>query len=79
MQFGWINWINLAAVVCLVFINMIAWRKGVAENFSSKYLVVNILEQIGRYGCMLFMFLPIFVKGWKFGFSSVAEMFIWIC
>ena len=79
MSFGWINWINMATVVCLILINIIAARKGMADSFDSKYLTVNILEQIGRYGCMALMILPIFTKGWKFGFNSATEMIIWIC
>lgn len=79
MSFHWINWVNLAAVVYLISINIIVSRKGLSGSFNSKYLLVNILEQMGRYGCMALMFLPVFTKGWKFGFSSVAEMLIWMC
>ena len=79
MTFGWINWVNAAAVVYLILINMIAAKKGLSENFNSKYLFINFLEQVGRYGCMAFMILPVFTKGWKFGFASVAEMLIWLC
>ena len=79
MSFSWINWINMAAVVWLVLINIIVARKGLSDSFNSKHLIVNILEQIGRYSCMVLMILPIFTRGWKFGFGSVAEMLIWIC
>ena len=79
MSFSWINWINMAAVVWLILINMIVARKGLSDSFNSKYLIVNIFEQIGRYACMALMILPIFTKGWKFGFDSVTEMLIWIC
>ncbi|MCM1026148.1 MAG: hypothetical protein NC432_06910 [Roseburia sp.] len=50
-----------------------------AEDFRSKHTVINLFEQIGRYGCMIFMIFPVFVKGWEFGFRSVAEMLIWVC
>ncbi|MCH5250519.1 MAG: hypothetical protein J1E98_11320 [Lachnospiraceae bacterium] len=79
MSFGWINWINLVAIVCLILINIIVARKELADRFDSKYLTINILEQIGRYACMALMILPIFTKEWKFGFNSVTEMLIWIC
>ena len=79
MRFGWINWINAAAVAFLVLINMFAAKKGQSGSFSSKYLTVNILEQIGRYGCMVLMILPVFVRNWKFGFGSVMEMLLWVC
>ncbi len=79
MHFGWINLINLSAAACLVIINIVASRKGVSDSFSSRYPLVNILEQAGRYGCMALMVLPIFTKDLKFGFSSAPEMCIWIC
>ena len=78
MSFGWINWINTAAVVCLILINVIVAQKGLSDSFSSKHMTVNILEQIGRYGCMALMILPIGVRNWKFGFGSVTEMLLWI-
>lgn len=79
MNFNWINLGNLASVVCLIVINIVAVRKGVSENFCSKYTVINIFEQIGRYGSMVLMIFPFFTKGWKFGFMSVIEMLIWVC
>lgn len=79
MGFNWINWVNLLAIVCLILINIIASRKGLSGSFNSKYLIVNFLEQIGRYGCMALMILPVFTKGWEFGFSSAVEMIIWMC
>ena len=79
MRFGWINWINMAVVVCLILVNIIVSRKGLCGNFRSKHPVVNFFEQIGRYGCMAFVILPIFANNWKFGFRSVAEMVVWLC
>lgn len=79
MDFNWINLGNMAVVVCLIGINMIAIRKGVSESFCSKYPVINILEQIGRYGSMVLMIFPVFTRGWEFGFRSVMEMLIWAC
>ena len=79
MDFNSINLINMAAVAWLILINVIIVRKGSSDRFSSKHLIVNIFEQIGRYGCMVLMVLPVFTKDWKFGFSSAAEMVIWVC
>ncbi len=78
MRFNWINWINMAAVVWLVLINVIVARKGLSDSYNNKHSIVNILEQIGRYGCMVLMILPVFTSGWEFGFGSVVEMLIWI-
>ncbi len=63
----------------LILINVIVARKGLSDSFDSKHLIVNIFEQIGRYGCMALMILPVFTRGWKFGFRSVTEMLAWIC
>lgn len=79
MSFNWVNWINLLVVMCLILINIIAAREGLSGSFNSKYLIVNIFEQIGRYGCMPLMILPIFTGDWEFGFVSVTEMLIWVC
>lgn len=78
MRFGWINWINLAVVACLILINIIVAKKDHSDSFTSKYLTVNILEQIGRYGCIALMIFPIGVRNWKFGFGSVMEMLLWV-
>lgn len=78
MEFGWINGINLAAVFWLIIINVIAYKRGISENFSSRFRIVNILEQLGRYGCMIFMVFPIWVRNWEFGFCSVDAMVVWI-
>ena len=69
----------MAVVGCLILINLIAARKGLSERFSSKHRMVNVLEQIGRYGCMVLMILPIGVRNWEFGFGSVAQMLLWVC
>ena len=79
MHFGWINWINAAVVLCLIFINIIAFKKGLCGDFKSKYPAVNVFEQIGRYGSMIFMIFPISTRTGEFGFGSVAEMLTWLC
>ena len=37
---------------------------------------MNIIEQVGRYACIVFMWLPLIV--WKFGFASVFEMVLYL-
>lgn len=37
---------------------------------------VTIIEQIGRYGCMVLMIIPLFVG--EFGFSPLEFMFVYI-
>ena len=77
MQFGWINAVNAFAVVFLIAANLIAVRRGVAGDFKSRYALVNVLEQIGRYGCMALMILPL-TAGWEFGFAAEWRMIAWL-
>lgn len=77
VSFNLINMINVLAVACLILMNVIAYRKDLSDSFNSKYFIINILEQVGRYGCMALMVLPIFTRGWEFGFASATEMLIW--
>lgn len=37
---------------------------------------MNLIEQIGRYACIIFMWLPLLV--WKFGFAIVSELLIYL-
>lgn len=78
MKFGWINLINAIAVAYLVLLNLFFSLKGKQEGFKSKYFAVELLEQIGRYGSMLFMILPVWTNGWEFGFRTVPSMFVWL-
>ena len=77
MRFGWINAVNAFTVACLIAVNLIAVRRGIAGDFKSRRAVVNILEQIGRYGCMALMILPV-TAGCKFGFSAEWRMLAWL-
>lgn len=77
MKLGWISGINMAVIIYLILIHGIAAKKGLSDRFRSKYRIVNILEQVGRYGSMAFMILPVFLKNRKFGFWSLAGLFLW--
>ena len=46
-------------------------------GISSGSRAVNALEQIGRFGCMVFMVVPLGVRGGEFGFYSPEELVIW--
>ena len=52
---GWINVFGLCIVIAILVPNIIyAFRfRGVENKCTNK--VMNIIEQIGRYGCMLFL------------------------
>jgi len=38
--------------------------------------LMNIIEQVGRYACIVLMWLPLLV--WEFGFKSVSDMLTYV-
>uniref|UniRef100_UPI00405638B1 hypothetical protein n=1 Tax=Acetatifactor sp. TaxID=1872090 RepID=UPI00405638B1 len=78
MEFGIINLWNLILIVILLLPNIIYAIKVKDVVYQKIHMIVNILEQVGRFGSMLLMVLPLGMK--EFGFSSVAGMCIYfIC
>lgn len=76
MKFGILNLTGFIIVALMMVPNIIyALRKPGEEN-RCRSKAALILEQIGRYGSMAMMVLPVLV--WEFGFSSAAEFAIWI-
>lgn len=78
MQFGWINIFGGIFVILLLIPNIINWKK-IRERETTDLRTpvwLKVFEQIGRYGCIIFMWLPLLK--WEFGFGSVAEMEIYI-
>ena len=75
MKFGWINLFGGAIVVLMLIPNIVYAIKNKDEKNLCKNRAMNILEQIGRYGCIILMWLPLFV--WEFGFAGVAQMIIY--
>ena len=73
---SWINICGLITVIVMLIPNVIyAIKNKQAEN-KCKNHIVNILEQIGRYGCM---FLMTFNIGFiEFGFHSKNGFVIWL-
>lgn len=76
MEFGWINVLGAAIVIIMLIPNIIYAIKN--KNFinNSTNKVMKSVEQIGRYGCIVLMWLPLFV--WKFEFSSVYIFLIYL-
>lgn len=70
---SWLSWFGLIIVALLMAPNIIwAMKNRGAEN-KCKNRLMNILEQIGRYGCMFLMVFNIGIA--ELGFAS-AESFI---
>ena len=78
LGFAW-NWINvfgLTIVVLLLIPNIFYAVKHRGEENLCENRMMNVLEQVGRYGSMIFM--CIYFGGSEFGFSSVAEFLCFI-
>lgn len=75
MKFGWINVFGAIIVVLLMIPNIVYAIKNKGERNRCTSRLMNVLEQIGRYACIILMWLPLHV--WKFGFASVFEMLLY--
>lgn len=76
MEFGWINVFGAGIVLFLMIPNIVYAVKNKNEKNVCTDKYMNITEQIGRYACIILMWLPLLV--WKFGFASVFEMLLYI-
>lgn len=76
MAFGWINGFGAGFVILLLIPNIIyAVKHRDGKNLCTNRFM-NVLEQIGRYACIVLMWLPLLI--WKFGFGSVTEMILYL-
>lgn len=76
MEFGWINLAGCLIVLLILIPNIVYAIKGQAIDQPSENRAMLIIEQIGRYGCIVLMWLPFPI--WKFSFRSVAEMLLYL-
>ena len=76
MEFGWINIFGAVIVILMLIPNIGYAIKNKGEKNYCTNLFMNIIEQIGRYACIVLMWLPLLV--WKFGFASVFEMILYL-
>ena len=76
MKFGWINIFGAIIVILMLIPNIVYAIKNKNEKKPCPNRFMNIIEQIGRYACIVLMWLPLAV--WKFGFASVFEMVLYM-
>lgn len=76
MKLGWINLIGGIIVALMLIPNIIFAIKNKGNQVNKANKFITIIEQIGRYGCMALMVLPLFV--WSFGFSPLEFMFVYL-
>lgn len=72
---NWLNVFGLILVILILIPNIIyaIKFKDVKNKCTNKFM--NILEQVGRYACMIFMIFNVGLA--KFGFASVGEFLIY--
>ena len=75
MKFGWINLFGAVIVVLMLVPNIVYAIKNKGEQNRCTNRFMNVIEQIGRYACIVLMWLPLLV--WKFGFAGVGEMLLY--
>ena len=75
MEFGWINLFGGIIVLLMLIPNIVYALKNREERNLCTNRVMNVVEQAGRYGCIVWMWLPLLV--WKFGFRSASEMLLY--
>ena len=76
MKFGWINVFGAVIVVLMLIPNIVYAIKNKGEKNLCTNRWMNLIEQIGRYACIVLMWLPLL--RWKFGFQSVFEMLLYL-
>ena len=76
MKFGWINVFGAVIVILMLIPNIVYAIKNRGEKNLCTDRLMNLVEQIGRYACIVLMWLPLLV--WKFGFASVFELLLYL-
>ena len=76
MKFGWINVFGAIIVILMLIPNIVYAIKNKNEKNLCTNRLLNVIEQVGRYSCIVLMWLPLLV--WKFGFASVLEMALYL-
>ena len=72
MKFGWISAFGAGIVTAMLIPNVVYALKYRNEENRCTSRLMNVLEQAGRYACILLMVFPLLV--WEFGFKSLAAM-----
>ena len=76
MEFGWINGIGALIVILMLVPNIVYAIKNKDEKNLCTNRFMNIIEQIGRYACVVLMWFPLLV--WIFDFVGNVEMVLYL-
>ena len=76
MEFGWINLFGAIIVILMMIPNVVYAIRNKDEKNHCENKTMNLIEQIGRYACIVLMWLPLLVC--KFNFSSLLGFLIYL-
>ena len=76
MEFGWINVFGAGFVVLMLIPNIVYALRNRDEKNLCTNRFMNAVEQIGRYACIVLMWLPFPLR--KFGFGSAEELLLYL-
>lgn len=71
MKFRWINAAGAIFVILMLVSNIFYAIKNRGEKNFCENRFMNLIEQVGRYACIVLMGLPLLV--WEFGFAGTLE------
>ncbi len=76
MEFGWINLFGAVIVILMLIPNIVYAVKNKSEQNLCTNRFMNVIEQLGRYACIVLMWFPLLV--WRFGFESKFDMILYL-
>lgn len=76
MEFNWINGWGATIVIIMLIPNIIFTIRNPHLENKCENVLMNTIEQVGRYTSMALMIVPVLV--WKFSFRSVPEMIFYV-
>ena len=76
MEFGWINFLGAGIVLVMLLPNLVYALNNRGAKNRCRNKLMNVIEQVGRYGCFLLMWLPLLV--WEFGFQKLELLVIYL-
>ncbi|MBQ8995048.1 MAG: hypothetical protein IJ091_04465 [Oscillospiraceae bacterium] len=75
MTFDPLNGFGAGFVILLLIPNIVYALRNRGEKNDCTNRILNLMEQVGRYACIVLMWLPLGV--WKFGFPNVTETLLY--
>ncbi len=76
MKFGWINIFGAVIVIVMMIPNIVFAVKYKGEKNECSNRFMTAAEQIGRYACIILMWLPL--PAGEFGFAHVSGMLVYL-